>query len=95
MLAGTFRPSRSSEPPAEFFYSAQLRRFLCPQALTLAVFLEDSARVELAALHAGCGDQPGLTPEQCAARAVWAGQVAERQWQYWTERDPESAPPSG
>jgi HCOMODA/2-hydroxy-3-carboxy-muconic semialdehyde decarboxylase len=59
------------------------------QALTLAVFLEDSARVELAALQAGCADQAGLTPEQCAARAVWGGQVAERQWQYWTHGDAE------
>lgn len=59
------------------------------QALTLAIFLEDAARVELAALQAGCGDQPPLTAEQCAARATWAGRVAERQWDYWTARDPE------
>ncbi len=65
------------------------------QALTLAIFLEDSARVELAALQAGFCDQPGLTPEQCAARAGWVGRVAERQWQYWTEGDPEMALPSG
>ena len=59
------------------------------QALSLAIFLEDSARVELAAVQAGCADLPGLTPEQSAARAVWAGQVAERQWQYWTHADVE------
>jgi len=59
------------------------------QALTLAIFLEDAARVELAALQAGCGDQPALTEEQCAGRATWAGRVAERQWDYWTAGDPE------
>lgn len=62
------------------------------QALTLAIFLEDAARVELAALHAGCADQPGLPIDACRARAVWAGQVAERQWQYWTQADPERTP---
>jgi len=59
------------------------------QALTLAIFLEDAARVELAALQAGCAEQPGLSEEQCTARATWAGRVAERQWDYWTAHDPE------
>ncbi len=59
------------------------------QALALAVFLEDAARVELAAMAAGCVEHIGLTAEQAAARAVWAGQVAERLWQYWTDGDPE------
>ncbi|MDM0044413.1 class II aldolase/adducin family protein [Variovorax dokdonensis] len=59
------------------------------QALTLAIFLEDAARIELAVLQAGCGDQPALTEEQCAARATWAGRVAERQWDYWTAQDAE------
>lgn len=60
------------------------------QALTLAIFLEDAARVELAALQAGFGDdQPAITEEQCAARATWEGRVAERQWDYWTANDPE------
>lgn len=61
------------------------------QALTLAIFLEDAARVELLALQAGSAEHGGLTAEQCAARATWAGRVAERQWEYWTEGDPERA----
>lgn len=61
------------------------------QALTLALFLEDSARVELAALHAGCEAGPLLTEAQCQGRATWAGRVAERQWDYWTAGDPEQA----
>ena len=59
------------------------------QALALAVFLEDAARVELSALYAGLGVQPGLTEEQCRDRAVWTGQLAERMWDYWTHGDPE------
>lgn len=59
------------------------------QALTLALFLEDAARVELAALQAGHADGPLLDAAQCRSRAVWAGQVAERQWHYWTRQDPE------
>lgn len=61
------------------------------QALTLAVFLEDAARVELLALQAGCADRPGLGDAECAARATWAGRVAQRQWDYWVEGDPELA----
>ena len=60
------------------------------QALTLAIFLEDAARVELAALSAGCADRPGLGLQQCAARATWAGRVADRQWDYWVQGDPEA-----
>ncbi len=59
------------------------------QALALAVFLEDSARVELTALQAGYGKHEALTEGQCHARATWAGQVAERMWAYWTHGDPE------
>ncbi|PVY61628.1 class II aldolase/adducin family protein [Pusillimonas noertemannii] len=59
------------------------------QALALAVFLEDSARVELASLHAGCEGHRELTNEQCRTRATWAGRVAERMWDYWTQGDPE------
>jgi HCOMODA/2-hydroxy-3-carboxy-muconic semialdehyde decarboxylase len=59
------------------------------QALTLAVFLEDMARVELLAMQAGRAEHGGLTSEQCKGRATWAGRVAERQWEYWTWADPE------
>lgn len=61
------------------------------QALALAVFLEDAARVELVALSAGLGEAPGLTAEQSQQRAVWGGRVAERMWDYWTNGDPEPA----
>lgn len=61
------------------------------QALALGIFLEDAARVELAALQAGCPDLPGLTDEQARDRATWEGHVAERLWQYWTQGDPESS----
>jgi HCOMODA/2-hydroxy-3-carboxy-muconic semialdehyde decarboxylase len=61
------------------------------QALALAIFLEDAARVELAALNAGCSEHPGLTAEQSQSRAVWGGQIAERLWQYWIREDPERA----
>src|SRR5690606_30467634 len=47
------------------------------QALALAIFLEDSARIELAALYARCEDHFEMTSEQCEARATWAGRVAE------------------
>ena len=59
------------------------------QALALGIFLEDAARVELAAMSAGAVDHPGLSGEQARDRATWAGQVAERLWQYWTHGDPE------
>ncbi|WP_397475947.1 class II aldolase/adducin family protein [Pusillimonas sp.] len=62
------------------------------QALALAVFLEDSARVELASLYAGCADRHELSNDQCQARATWAGRVAERMWDYWTQDDPEHTP---
>ncbi len=59
-------------------------------ALTLAIFLEDAARVEMAALHAGAGGEPVLPLETAKGRAVWLGNVAERQWDYWTRNDCES-----
>ncbi len=61
------------------------------QAVTLAWFLEDTARVELAALGSGVGDAaPLFTLEQATARATWAGNVAERMWAYLTAGDPEA-----
>jgi HCOMODA/2-hydroxy-3-carboxy-muconic semialdehyde decarboxylase len=60
------------------------------QAVALAVYLEDAARVELAALNAGLADKvPGLSEEQARARATWQGRVAERMWDYLTANDPE------
>jgi len=60
------------------------------QAVTLACFLEDAARVELAALNAGLADTaPRMTGEQAKNRATWQGRIAERMWDYLTAGDPE------
>jgi len=60
------------------------------QALALAWYLEDSARVELAALASGLAESgPRLTEQQALARATWQGRVAERMWDYLCHGDPE------
>jgi HCOMODA/2-hydroxy-3-carboxy-muconic semialdehyde decarboxylase len=61
------------------------------QAVTLAWFLEDMCRVELAVLAAGEADHaPLLTAAEAKHRSDWAGQVAERMWSYLTFGDPEA-----
>lgn len=63
-----------------------------PQALALAWFLEDMCRVELAVLAAGeAGTAPLLDAAQAAHRGDWAGRVAERMWDHWTDGDVERA----
>ena len=60
------------------------------QAVALAVFLEDAAKVELAALCAGLADKaPRMSEEQARNRATWQGRIAERMWDYLTVNDPE------
>ncbi len=60
------------------------------QAVTLAWFLEDAARVELAALAAGLADKaPRMNEEQARNRATWQGRIAERMWDHLTAGDPE------
>ncbi len=60
------------------------------QAVTLAWFLEDAARVELAALSAGLAERaPRMSEEQAKNRATWQGRIAERMWDYLTAGDPE------
>jgi HCOMODA/2-hydroxy-3-carboxy-muconic semialdehyde decarboxylase len=60
------------------------------QALALAWFLEDAARVELAALAAGLADiAPPLGDAAAAQRATWEGHIAERVWDFLTHNDPE------
>ena len=60
------------------------------QAVALAVFLEDAARVELAALYAGLADRaPRMNEEQARNRATWQGRIAERMWDHLTANDPE------
>lgn len=62
------------------------------RAVTLAVYLEDAARIELAVLAAGRAQTaPLLTAEQAGRRATWAGLAAERMWDYLTHGDPEGA----
>lgn len=58
------------------------------QAVALAWFLEDAARVELDVLSSG---QEGViySSEQAQARAVWDGGVVERLWNHLTFGDPE------
>jgi HCOMODA/2-hydroxy-3-carboxy-muconic semialdehyde decarboxylase len=60
------------------------------QAVALAVFLEDAAGVELAALYAGLADKaPRMNEEQAKNRATWQGRIAERMWDHLTADDPE------
>ena len=60
------------------------------QALCLAWFLEDMARVELAVLSSGRAEQaPVFTAEEALGRLIWAGLVAERAWDHLTALDPE------
>lgn len=64
-----------------------------PKALTLAWFLEDAARVELAVRAAGGADHVTFDNAQIAAeRATWQGRIAERVWDHFTAGDPEGAP---
>jgi HCOMODA/2-hydroxy-3-carboxy-muconic semialdehyde decarboxylase len=56
-----------------------------PQAVTLAWFLEDAARVERDVRSMGIDPETGLlSPEEIAARQVWAGGVVERMWHHLT-----------
>ena len=60
------------------------------QVVTLAWFLEDMCRVELALAATGeSGSAPLLTAAEAQSRADWAGQVAERMWAHLTAGDPE------
>jgi HCOMODA/2-hydroxy-3-carboxy-muconic semialdehyde decarboxylase len=62
------------------------------QTVTLAWFLEDMCRVELAVLATGEADSaPLLTQREADVRSEWVGQVAERMWSHLTAGDPEGA----
>jgi HCOMODA/2-hydroxy-3-carboxy-muconic semialdehyde decarboxylase len=55
------------------------------QAVTLAWFLEDAARIERDVRAMGFAPETGLLDaDEVAARQVWAGGVAERMWDYLT-----------
>lgn len=59
-----------------------------PQAVTLAFFLEDAARVERDVRAMGFDPDTGLLDaEEIAARQVWAGGVVERMWLHLTGED--------
>jgi HCOMODA/2-hydroxy-3-carboxy-muconic semialdehyde decarboxylase len=58
-----------------------------PQTASLAWFLEDAARVERDVRAMGFAPDSGLLDTaEIADRQVWAGQVAERMWN-WLNRD--------
>jgi HCOMODA/2-hydroxy-3-carboxy-muconic semialdehyde decarboxylase len=60
------------------------------QSVALAWFLEDAARVELAVLAAGRGDDTVFkSAQQAASRATWSGGILERAWDYLPDGDPE------
>jgi HCOMODA/2-hydroxy-3-carboxy-muconic semialdehyde decarboxylase len=59
------------------------------EAVVMAWYLEDAARVELAVLATG-RDGLELTPQEAAARAVTSGRIIERMWEWLTAGDPET-----
>lgn len=60
------------------------------QSVALAWFLEDAARVELAALAAGRSEQTVFKDaQQARARATWSGGILDRAWDFLTDGDPE------
>jgi len=62
------------------------------EALVLCWYLEDAARIELAALAAGRGDEALLGAEDAYARATWSGLIRERMWDFLVAGDPERPP---
>lgn len=53
------------------------------QAVTLAWFLEDAARIEERVRAMSLDPEDGLlSPEEIAARQVWSGGVVERMWRH-------------
>jgi HCOMODA/2-hydroxy-3-carboxy-muconic semialdehyde decarboxylase len=58
------------------------------EAVVMAWYLEDAARVELAVLGAG---REGLefTPAEAGDRAINTGRIMERRWDWLTANDPE------
>ncbi len=58
------------------------------EAVVMAWYLEDAARVELAVLATGLAGEE-LTPLEAQARAVTSGRIVERMWEFLTAGDPE------
>lgn len=60
------------------------------EAVTMAWFLEDAARVEVELAKMGQGEDAGLlSDEEAKARQVKSGGVYQRMWDYLTYADPE------
>ncbi len=60
------------------------------ESVVMAYYLEQAARTELAVLAAGVAVEPvELSEAECRARAVSAGRIFERMWEYLTFGDPE------
>jgi HCOMODA/2-hydroxy-3-carboxy-muconic semialdehyde decarboxylase len=62
------------------------------QAVVLAWYLEDAARVELAVLQTPGVDGLVLTADEARQRATWQGGVLERMWSYLADGDEELPP---
>ncbi|MGR3795792.1 class II aldolase/adducin family protein [Vannielia sp. SX4] len=58
------------------------------EAVVLAWYAEDAARIELEVLGTGL-DGPLVTPEEAEARDTWGGRIMDRMWDYLTFGDPE------
>src|SRR5690606_270363 len=54
------------------------------KAVTLAYYLEDSARIELDLIHAGYDGPPMMNEADAKVRATWEGRVWERMWDFLT-----------
>lgn len=61
------------------------------QVVSLTWYLEDAAKIELSVLSAGLEKESiVLSPDECARRAVSAGGIFERMWEFLTAGDPEA-----
>ncbi len=58
------------------------------EAVVMAWYLEDAARVELAVRGTGL-EGPEFTPAEAGDRAITAGRIMERMWDWLTANDPE------
>jgi HCOMODA/2-hydroxy-3-carboxy-muconic semialdehyde decarboxylase len=61
------------------------------EAVVLAWYLEDAARIELDALAAGRAEAgPFFSEAEAQARATWNGRIRERMWEFLTAGDAEA-----
>ena len=63
-----------------------------PDAVVLAWYLEDAARIDLDCLHTGIAPAE-IDFAQASTRATRAGTIFERMWDYLTHGDPEHSEP--